>query len=99
MTHSFQTAAAALLADQRDRLPDLSGVTVLVPHHHVRAPFVAALRGEVGDGRVFLPPRLLTLPALAALHGQGDASGPDNRRLVDLYGFLAGIEWLDEAAL
>jgi ATP-dependent helicase/nuclease subunit B len=98
MAHTFQAAAAALLSDHRHRLPDLSGITVLVPHHHVRAPFIAALRAELG-GSVFRPPCLLTLPALASSQRDSEAHAPDSLRLSSLYGFLSRIDWLDEATL
>lgn len=99
MAHSFQAAAAALLSDHGDRLPDLSGITVLVPHHHVRAPFIAALKAQLPDPAVFLPPRCATLPDLAAGQAGRWAGEPDSLRLAGLYGFLTRIDWLDEAAL
>ncbi len=98
MANTFLAAAAALLSDHRHRLPDLSGITVLVPHHHVRAHFIAALRAELG-GSVFRPPFLLTLPALAATQRDTEVHAPDSLRLASLYGFLSRIDWLDEAAL
>lgn len=98
MAQTFLAAAAALLSDHRDRLPDLSAITVLVPHHHVRAPFIAALRSVLGD-RVFRPPQLMTLPALAATQSDAARAEPDSLRLASLYGFLSRIDWLDEAAL
>jgi ATP-dependent helicase/nuclease subunit B len=98
MTQTFQAAAAALLSEQGRELPNLSSITVLVPHHHVRAPFLAALGVELGH-TVFRPPVLMTLPALAAAQGVEHGGEPDSLRLVGLYGFLSRIEWLDEAAL
>lgn len=98
MAQTFQAAAAALLSDHRDHLPDLSAITVLVPHHHVRVPFLAALSLELGD-TVFLPPQLMTLPALAATLRDAAEPEPDSQRLASVYGFLSRIDWLDEAAL
>jgi ATP-dependent helicase/nuclease subunit B len=99
MAHTFQAAAAALLSEHGHRLPDLSAITLLVPHHHVRAPFIAALKAQLPDTAVFLPPRLVTLPDLAAGQAGRLAGEPDSLRLAGLYGFLSRIDWLDEAAL
>src|SRR5512143_2414879 len=99
MAQTFEAAAAALLADQGHLLPDLSSVTVLVPHHHVRAPLVAALRAQLPDTAVFLPPRLTTLPALAASQSGVPDPLPDSVRLIHLHGLLSNIGWLEEAAL
>lgn len=96
MTTTFAAAARTLLAEQGARLPDLSGVTVLVPHHHVAPPFLAELRRQLAVP-VFLPPRLATLPALAVAPDR--PVQPDSRRLVALHGFLAKVAWLDQAAL
>ncbi|NTV95565.1 MAG: hypothetical protein HGA75_09135 [Thiobacillus sp.] len=97
MSATFDVAASRFLNEQGHRLPDLSGVTVLVPHHHVVPGFLAALRGRVGVA-VFLPPRLMTLPALAATMAAGIDAQTDSQRLAALYGFLTGVAWLDEAA-
>ncbi|WP_165873454.1 hypothetical protein [Parasulfuritortus cantonensis] len=97
MSASFDAAASVLLAEQGGRLPDLSGVTVLVPNHHVAAGFLAALRRQVAVP-VFLPPHLVSLPALAASAGPAEAQA-DSLRLAALHGFLARQGWLDEAAL
>jgi ATP-dependent helicase/nuclease subunit B len=99
MVPTFQAAAAALLSDQGHRLPDLSGITVLVPHHHVRTPFIAALKAQLPASSVFLPPQFMTLPALAASCAGVDGSEPDSLRLAGLYGFLSRIDWLDDSAL
>lgn len=99
MAHTFQAAAALVLSNHADRLHDLSGITVLVPHHHVRAPFLAALKAQMADTAVFLPPRFATLPELAASQANRLAGEPDSLRLASLYGFLSRIDWLDESAL
>lgn len=95
MDSSYDQAVSQLLAEQGGRLPDWSGITVLVPHHHLVPGFLAALRRRV-DAPVFLPPRFATLPALA-LPG-GTAGQTDGQRLAALHAFLAGTDWLDEAA-
>jgi ATP-dependent helicase/nuclease subunit B len=91
---SFDAAARQLLAEQGHRLPDLSGITLLVPHRHLVAPFLAALRRQIAE-TVFMPPRAATLPALAL----PTPCESDSRRLSALHGFLAGVDWLDQASL
>ncbi|MBK6744674.1 MAG: PD-(D/E)XK nuclease family protein [Hydrogenophilales bacterium] len=95
--HPFAAAARLFAEQEMDRLPDLSGAVVLVPHHHVVGPFLSALRSAV-DLPVFLPPRLLTLPALAAEHpGDAGAQTP-SERLSALFGLLRGFDWIAEEA-
>lgn len=95
---SFDAAAAALLAAEGDRLPDLSACTVLVPHFHAAAPLLAALRRRIAQP-VFLPPRILTLPALAAARTSGDVPEPDALRLAQVHSVLARTGLLAEPAL
>lgn len=93
---TFDRAAEILLEEQAHRLPDLSGVVVLIPHHHVIRPFHAALRLRVRQ-LVFRPPRLLTLPGLAGGVPDSEPSQPDSLRLAELHAFLRRITWLAEA--
>ncbi|HRH80827.1 MAG TPA: PD-(D/E)XK nuclease family protein [Thiobacillaceae bacterium] len=95
---SFDAAAAFLLAAEGSRLPDLRACTVLVPHFHAAGPFLAALRGRI-EMAVFLPPRMLTLPALAA--GQAAEAEPeaDALRLAQVQSVLARTGLLAETAL
>jgi ATP-dependent helicase/nuclease subunit B len=95
MRPTFDAAVRQLLAEQGERLPDLSGVTVLVPHHHCAQGLLVALRRQVA-APVFLPPRLTTLPGLAA--SQAVEIQTDGQRLVALYDFLTRTDWLEEAA-
>lgn len=94
MASTYEAAVRTLLSEQGARLPDLSGVTLLVPHHHCLPAFLAECRRQLAVP-VFLPPRLATLPALAA--GQAGVQ-TDSQRLAALYGWLSGVAWLDEAA-
>ncbi|MFZ5484943.1 MAG: hypothetical protein ACOZB0_12000, partial [Pseudomonadota bacterium] len=96
MNRPFAAAAQVLLEAERDRLPDLSGCTVLLPSLQVAPLFLAALRDAV-DRPVFLPPRLSTLANLvAALPAVGR---PDSRRLAELHDFLVRVDWLAPVAL
>lgn len=98
MTATFAAAARMLLSEQGQHMPDLSAVTILVPHHHVVPAFLAALRSQ-SCAPVFLPPNLITLPALAAAAGGTAGVQTDSQRLAALYGFLSKEDWLDDAAL
>ena len=96
MPSSFSPAAAALLAEQARRLPDLSAVVVLVPHHHLARPFLAALHEQAAHP-VMRPPRILTLPDLASCVGASVIVQPDSLRLAEIYAWLRRLPWLSEA--
>lgn len=101
MTSSLIAAAQAFLQYESGRTPDFSACLILVPHHHAGQAFRQALL-ELLPGRYLLPPRLLTLPELAAsaAFGDGVANGvtngvtniaeADSLRLAQLHDFLAG---------
>lgn len=91
-TSPFLQAAAELLRWESERLPDLSGCTVLLPHLHAAAPLLAALRGQV-DRPVFLPPRLHTLMTLSAEVPASGPVEPDSQRLAEIHDVLlqAGV--------
>lgn len=95
---SYSDAAGQLLAHEAHRLPDLSPVTVLVPHFQAAQALLAGLRAIV-DAPVFLPPRVLTLPALAGEAPGADQVEPESRRLADIYGFLKRGKALPENRL
>lgn len=97
MGQTFAAAATAILAEQGHRLPDLSAITVLVPHHHAKGGLLAALHAQAA--RPFLPPAVLTLPALAATQAEAGELGQDNLRLAKLFDLLGRIDWLDGPAL
>lgn len=88
----FLLAAAELLRWEAERLPDLSGCTVLLPHLHAAGPLLDALRHQV-EQTVFLPPRLHTLKTLSAEVPAPGAVEPDCQRLAQVHDFLlaAGV--------
>ncbi|MDP2788408.1 MAG: PD-(D/E)XK nuclease family protein [Pseudomonadota bacterium] len=103
MTSSLIAAAQAFLQHESGRTPDFSACLILVPHHHAGQAFRQALL-ELLPGRHLLPPRLLTLPELAASVALGDgleySAEADSLRLAQLHDFLAGsgrlprhVEW------
>lgn len=94
--NAYRDAATALLERESGRLPDLSGLVIVLPHRHLARPFLDAMRERI-DG-VFLPPRLSTLPELAAAQPGPAASLGMGRRLSMLYGMTRGFAWLDPAA-
>ncbi|HEY0663050.1 MAG TPA: hypothetical protein VGD18_00400, partial [Thiobacillaceae bacterium] len=87
-------AARHLLEQHADRLPDLSGLTVLVPNHRAGLDFARTLARAAGRP-VLVPPRITPLKAWAesALAGEGRAE-PQARRLARLHGVLRRVEWL-----
>jgi ATP-dependent helicase/nuclease subunit B len=92
------TAARHLLDQHADRLPDLSGLTVLVPNHRAGQDFARALAHAAGRAAL-IPPRITPLKAWAetALEVAGIAIGraePQARRLARLHGVLRRVDWL-----
>ncbi|MDO9385862.1 MAG: PD-(D/E)XK nuclease family protein, partial [Thiobacillus sp.] len=86
-------AVARHLLDQHaDRLPDLSGLTVLVPNHRAGQDFARALAQAAGR-RALIPPRIMPLKAWADSVADGCAE-PQARRLARLHGVLRRVEWL-----
>lgn len=98
MSRALSPAVAAFLEREGHHAPDFSGSLVLVPHHHAGLAFRQALT-EAQPGRHLRPPRLLTLPELAAqarVPGQPEA---DSVRLAQLRDFLAGTGHVPRDAL
>lgn len=99
MSSSLIAAAQAFLQHESSRTPDFSDCLILVPHHHAGQAFRQALL-DVLPGRYLLPPRLLTLPELAASAALTEVAEADSLRLAQLHDFLAGsgrlprhVEW------
>jgi len=86
-------AVARHLLDQHaNRLPDLSGLTVLVPNHRAAQDFARALAQAAGR-RALIPPRIIPLKAWADSVADGRAE-PQARRLARLHGVLRRVDWL-----
>jgi ATP-dependent helicase/nuclease subunit B len=99
MPSSLIAAAHAFLQHESSRTPDFSDCLILVPHHHAGQAFRQALLDAL-PGRYLLPPRLLTLPELAAGAALTEVAEADSLRLAQLHDFLAGsgrlprhVEW------
>jgi ATP-dependent helicase/nuclease subunit B len=87
-----RAAARTLLDHHADRLPDLSGLTVLVSNHRAGQDFVRALAESAGLP-VLIPPRVIPLKSWA--EGVADERvEPQARRLARLHGVLRRVEWL-----
>lgn len=98
MDTSFTVAAQVFLEHEGGGEPDFSRCAILIPHHHAGLAFRRALH-EALPGKVLLPPRLLTLPELAAdAPGDGNPE-PDSLRLAELQHFLAHTGQVPRAAL
>jgi ATP-dependent helicase/nuclease subunit B len=98
MDTSFTAAAQAFLEHEGGRFPDFSPCLILTPHHHAGLGFRRALR-EALPGQVLLPPRMVTLPELAASAPGAGAVEPDSLRLAELQHFLARTGQVPRAAL
>ncbi len=86
--------ARLLLNRHADRLPDLSGLTVLVPNHRAGQDFARALaRAAATD--VLVPPRILPLKSWAQTVAD-TAAEPQARRLARLHGVLRHVDWLGD---
>ncbi|HWR77197.1 MAG TPA: PD-(D/E)XK nuclease family protein [Thiobacillus sp.] len=87
-----QAVARHLLDQHADRLPDLSGLTVLVPNHRAGQDFARTLAQAAGR-RALIPPRITPLKAWAESVADGHAE-PPARRLARLHGVLRRVDWL-----
>lgn len=90
--------ARALLDQHLDRLPDLSGLIVLVPNHRAGQDFARALAQQAGHlaaqpWRGLIPPRITPLKSWAESVAVGLAE-PQARRLARLHGVLRQVDWL-----
>ncbi len=86
--------ARALLDQHADRLPDLSGLTILVPNHRAGQNF-ARILAQAARLPVLIPPRITPLKSWAQTMAD-DRSEPPARRLARLHGVLRGIDWLSK---
>ena len=84
--------ARTLLDQHADRLPDLSGLTVLVPNHRAGQDFARALAREAYPLRVLIPPRITPLKSWAESAASGGAE-PQARRMARLHSVLRHEAW------
>ena len=90
-------AAREIVAGEAVRLPDLSGVVVLLPNLHAADALGRALCAAAGRD-VLLLPRITTLRAWAD-EAPGPAALPDSRRETLLYQALRDGRWFPQADL
>ncbi|MGB9128082.1 MAG: hypothetical protein WCB97_00390 [Thiobacillus sp.] len=86
------TVARHLLDQHAHRLPDLSGLVVLVPNHRAGQDFARALAQAAGR-RALIPPTITPLKAWAESVSDGRAE-PQAHRLARLHGVLRHVDWL-----
>ncbi len=98
MDTSYAVAARVFLEHEGGRFPDFSACLILTPHHHAGLAFRRALH-EALPGQAWLPPRLSTLPELAAGAPDAGSPEPDSLRLAELRHFLARTGQVPHAAL
>lgn len=88
----LQGVARRLLDLYADRLPDLSGVVVLVPNHRAGLDFARALAREAGRAAL-VAPQITPLKAWAESFADA-ATEPQARRLARLHAALRHSDWL-----
>ena len=84
--------ARTLLDHHADRLPDLSGLTVLVPNLRAGQDF-ARILAQHAARRALIPPNITPLKSWADSLANGPAE-PQARRLARLHGVLRRVDWL-----
>lgn len=90
---SLPSAVARHLLDQHaDCLPDLSGLTVLVPNHRAGQDFARVLAQAAGLPAL-IPPHIVPLKTWAESVSDGHGE-PQARRLARLHGVLRRVDWL-----
>ncbi len=89
-----EAVARHLLEHHTGNLPDLSGITVLVPNHRAGQDFARALAREAGLPAL-IPPQITPLKVWAQQHSTTEAE-PLARRLARLHGVLRQQTWLGE---
>lgn len=97
-TDLLRSAAAAIVAAEAARLPDLSACTLLVPNLHA-APAVARALGQAAGLPALLLPQITTLPQLAKQAALTQASVPDSVRQSLLYAALRARKWFEPSLL
>ena len=90
---SLPCAVARYLLDQHaDRLPNLSGLTVLVPNHRAGQDFARVL-AQAACLPALVPPHIVPLKTWAESLSDGHGE-PQARRLARLHGVLRRVDWL-----
>ncbi|MEW5966245.1 MAG: PD-(D/E)XK nuclease family protein [Pseudomonadota bacterium] len=87
-----EAVARHLLDHHADRLPDLSGLTVLVPNQRAGQDLTRVL-AEAAGCAVLVPPHITPLKSWAAEVAHGRPA-PQARRLAQLHGVLRREAWL-----
>ncbi len=91
-------AAREIVALERARLPDLSGLTVLLPNLHAAGEMGRALRDAAGAGTLLLP-RFDTLKSFAEQTDPDVGRLPPSRRQAMIYQALRERDWFRQADL
>ncbi|MDD5240248.1 MAG: PD-(D/E)XK nuclease family protein [Sulfuricella sp.] len=94
----LQVAAQEIVALERERLPNLSSLIVLLPNFHAVDAMGAALCEVAGSGALLLP-RMTTLTEWAATAPLDCEVTPDSCRAAQLYQALRSRNWFSDADL
>lgn len=94
----LRAAARRIIALERHRLPDLTGLTLLLPNFHAIEAMGEALCAECGVGAILLP-TMTTLPAWAENVPIQPGVVPDSCRAALLYEALRARKWFPDGDL
>lgn len=94
----YQKVARQILSVHQRSIPDLRGITVLLPNYHAAQPLAQALIAEAGVAAVLLP-TMLTLNDWAATIAIDTPVDTDTQRIALLYQTLRDNQWFEQADL
>jgi len=94
----FDSVARRILSSHAQELPDLRGITLLLPNYHAARPLAHALGAAAGLPALLLP-RMVTLDDWAQSVPLGTPVIPDSRRGALLYRQLRRQKWFENSDL
>jgi ATP-dependent helicase/nuclease subunit B len=94
----YHTVAQHILTRHAQAIPDLRGITILLPNMHVAQPLAQALV-RVAKVPALLLPQMVTLNDWASSVPLNDPVTPDSRRSTLLYQQLRKLQWFGQADL
>ena len=94
----FERIARRILAGHAQVLPDLRGITVLLPNFHVAQPLAQALM-RVAQRPALLLPQMVTLNEWAQSVALDTPVASDSQRSALLYQLLRDKKWFEQADL
>lgn len=94
----YQSVAQKILSAHAQVIPDLRGITVLIPNYHVAQPLAQALVAEAAVPALLLPPMLMFSDWASAIELTTPVES-DTQRIALLYQTLRDNQWFGNADL